>query len=259
MRRFTKKSSEEVATMLNRIIENYHYLTSYLSSHNVKTRKFTIKQKIPTPGSDPTGLAYYNDKGILLHVDALSGKLYEINIYNKKVADERRLPISHPWGMHEQGNSIWLTDDIQRVILNLSISDLYVNKRFDYSKKLHGGLKPKNSPDLHGLALINDMLFVNDWMNECVWQVDVNDGSFIGKIDVKIPDLSGLLYYDNSIWVASSTVSYLFRINESGQILEYVKLMDGTYNHIHAFALLPNDQIAFTTKNKQLIIIGEME
>jgi hypothetical protein len=53
MRRFTKKSSEEAATMLNRIIENYHYLTSYLSSHNVKTRKFAIKQKIPTPGSDP--------------------------------------------------------------------------------------------------------------------------------------------------------------------------------------------------------------
>ena len=94
MRRFTKKSSAGAATMLNRIIENYHYLTSYLSSHNIKMRKFTIKRKIPTPGSDPTGLAYDDDKGILPHVDALSGKLYKINIYNKKVVDERRVPLT---------------------------------------------------------------------------------------------------------------------------------------------------------------------
>jgi hypothetical protein len=87
---------------LNRIVELYYYLTNYLSLNNVKMRDFVIKQKIPTPGSDPTGLAYINGEGILLHVDALSGKLYEINISNKKVVSEKRLPISHPRGNEQR-------------------------------------------------------------------------------------------------------------------------------------------------------------
>jgi len=244
---------------LNRIIELYYYLTNYLSLNNVKMRDFVIMQKIPTPGSDPTGLAYINGEGILLHVDALSGKLYEINISNKKVVSEKRLPISHPWGMSKDGYSLWVTDDIQRVIVNFDINNFSINKRFFYSKKLYGKLAPRNNPDLHGLALMGNMLLVNDWMNECIWQVDPNDGILLKKINVKIPDLSGLLYYDDSVWVASSTMSYLFRINEDGQVLEYVKLMNGVYNHIHAFTLLENNEIAFTTKNKQLIIIGEVK
>lgn len=237
------------------MMENYTTLKTYLLHKKYKTLKFHIKSRILTPGNDPTGLVYLG-KNLLLHSDASTGKLYKINVKSKKIVEIKKLPIDHPWGMCIDKATLWITDDIKRIILNINIEDLTINKIFDYSKKDVPQLKFK--PDLHGIIIIGDKLFVNDWSNNCILQIDKENGKVLKRIDIKIPDLSGLLYFNDSIWVASSMVSYLFRINKKGQITGYLKLMKGNYNHIHALTTLKNKEIGFTSKNKNLIIIGEI-
>ena len=233
---------------------NYYKKVSFEIETNPswsKNSAFVPRMKIQTPGNDPTGLIFMND--FLYLSDALMGKIFKIDVKRGLAIDEIKAPVDHPWGMCTDGDSIWMTDDVKKVVINVSNNFDKVYKRFYYDK-----LKGKIDLDLHGLAFYERNLWVSDFMGSRILRIDPSDGRITQEIPVYIPDLSGLLVDGDSFWIASSMLSYLFKVNCKGEILKIVKIMDGDYNHIHALTVINDKEIAFSSRNKLTVTIGEI-
>lgn len=232
-------------------VENYKKIV-----HEVKTRptilkehSFKIKEAIQSPGNDPTGLIFMD--GFLYLADALIGKIFKIDTQKSEVVDEIKAPVKHPWGMCIGENSIWLTDDVNKIILNVSSTFDEVYRHFSY-----GQLKGKIDLDLHGLDYSRGSLWVSDFMGNRILRIDPSNGKINGEVPVCVPDLSGLLIDANFFWVASSMLSYIFKVDHKGKIHKIVRIMNGDYNHIHALTNINDRKIAFSSRNKLKIIIG---
>lgn len=219
---------------------------------SIEKSVFKKRLKMQAPGNDPTGLIFMD--GFLYLADALIGKIFKIDIQNGAVIGEIKAPVEHPWGMCMDNNSIWITDDVNRKIINISKTFDRIYKGFYYGK-----LKGRVDLDLHGLSYSNGSLWVSDFMGNRLLKIDPFSGRIIGEIPVIIPDLSGLLIDGDFYWVASSMLSYIFQIDLSGNVHKIVKMMDGNYNHIHALTRINEKEIAFSSRNKLIISIGEIQ
>jgi transglutaminase-like putative cysteine protease/streptogramin lyase len=148
-----------------------------------------VLRTFPTPGAQPTGLAF-DGKNLWL-ADAQTDRIYRIDPHNGKVLSSFESPGYHPEGLAWDGTHLWHVDGMERYLY-----------RIDPSSGRAVKVLESNSPFPRGLAWDGHYLWMVDHKSDALLKLSPMDGMMVQTFPSPSAEPTGLAFDGTFLWIA---------------------------------------------------------
>jgi len=208
----------------------------------INAKKLAIMEEHKLPMRNPTDVSVYSR--FLYINDASQGSIFKFPISNLSDFEEIPIPITHPWGLLVDDDSVYVTDDIEQTINKLSIDSF----KIEQTRKI-----PKS--DMHGISSFNnDLIAINDWVSKSIFllrkDLSIPVTSTVNNIVLGLPDIAGLYISqtDGKIFVTDSTLSMIILVKNNHKVF-----YKGIRGHLHGIVQVEDKKFFLIERNSRKI------